>query len=122
MNQVSNNSAPRATFTRTEVSTQLFERGVQFSNTGRVQDLTQARRLFQEAAILGNANAMDRLGFMFQYGEGGPIDLNKASYVYEEAIRLGHKGALFNLLCMRDMVTSVFGAYSFVGPDVNDGI
>ena len=113
MNPIPNNSAPKQAFTRTEVSTQLYERGLHYSNTGRVEDLTQARRLFQQAAILGNSCAMERLGFMFQYGLGGPIDLNGALAMYNKALLLGYTESYLNIYCLNLLVEEVFGPHIF---------
>ena len=83
----SNNPVP--TENDIAVSNQLYDRGMEYSRNGTFQNLPEARLLFIQSAIKGNANAMNVLGVMFQYGYGGPLDLKSAREMLTQAVRLG---------------------------------
>lgn len=62
-----------------------YEKGV----AGNPPDLAQARRMFNAAAALGDAEAMYRSGFYAEHGLGGKADGNSAKDWYDRA---GHAG------------------------------
>ncbi len=115
MNPVLINTAPKLTFSEAEIelSRQLYIRGSEFARKGIHQNLPEARLLFLQSAEKGNALAMDRLGFMYQYGLGGPMDLNGALAMYNKAVLLGYTESYLNIYCLNLLVEEVFGPHIF---------
>ncbi len=110
--QIGSNN-PRPTEKDIAISNQLYDRGMEHSQNGAFQNLPEARLLFIQSALKGNANAMNVLGVMFQYGYGGSIDLTTAREMYTHAVRLGQNDAHVNLLCLNIMLDVVGGPYRF---------
>jgi TPR repeat protein len=50
-------------------------------------DYVKARNLYEEAAALGNAGAMNNLGVLFEEGRGGPADIDAAFELYRAAAK-----------------------------------
>ncbi|XP_037086353.1 DAP3-binding cell death enhancer 1-like [Pollicipes pollicipes] len=57
----------------------------------------QALECFRRAAALGSPSAWFNTGVCFQQGLGTRVDVEKAAVCYEEAVRLGHAAAAYNL-------------------------
>ena len=57
----------------------------------------RAMHLFQRLAAEGNAQAINDIGFMYQYGLGRPVDYAKARQWYRKAGELNEGTALANL-------------------------
>lgn len=69
----------------------LYEEGLlYFHGRGVPQDYSAARRLWEQAAALGEANAMNNLGIIYADGLGAEPDLNKAIAFYRSAAACGH--------------------------------
>lgn len=64
---------------------------------GLRQDLTEAARLYQLGAKLGDATATSNLAYMHRYGEGMPVDRQQAARLYLRAVQLGHVNAAHSL-------------------------
>ena len=60
-------------------------------------DYAAARPLFEQAAELGNADALNELGLMYNDGNGVEQDYTKARTYYEQAAELGSQYAMCNL-------------------------
>lgn len=54
--------------------------------TGLPEDLAEARRLYEIAALQNRPNAANELGMMLESGQGGPADLPRAMLFYEQAV------------------------------------
>jgi TPR repeat protein len=78
----------------------LYEQGT-LNYTGRVvpRDLTQAVKLWQKAAALGNSDAQFALGVIYDKGEGEPKNTAKAMEWWQKAAQQGHATAQYNLGC-----------------------
>lgn len=63
-------------------------------------DYAAARPLFEQAAELGSADALNELGLLYNDGKGVEQDYEKARTYYEQAAELGNMYALFNLAWM----------------------
>ncbi|MBL6688309.1 MAG: sel1 repeat family protein, partial [Pseudomonadales bacterium] len=59
----------------------------------RSQQFLEAKAAFTRLADQGSARASAILGMMSRFGEGGPVDLQKAYDFYLEAARAGHPPA-----------------------------
>lgn len=57
----------------------------------------EAAESFRRAAELGNAVAMNNLGFLYQGGKGVPTDYGQSVYWYRKAADLGNPAAMNNL-------------------------
>jgi TPR repeat protein len=57
------------------------------------KDLTEAARLFREAAAGGHGSAMFQLGALYAEGRGVPKDLPYAHGLWRLAAEKGHAGA-----------------------------
>ena len=68
-----------------------LEKGCQLRKLGNPQ---AARRHFEISAKNGNPDAMTKLGMMYETGEGGERNHEKALYYLESASKLGHKDAI----------------------------
>ena len=60
---------------------------------GVEQDLDVARKLYEELATMGDADAQFQLGSMFAEACGAPLDDTEAAHWYERAARQGHPDA-----------------------------
>lgn len=61
------------------------------------EDDSMRAKYYNKAANLGNAVAMNRLGYMFEHGEGVSQNLPKAIELYKIAAQKGNRGAQHNL-------------------------
>jgi TPR repeat protein len=80
----------------------LYAKASQYRYDKKKQDLTKARKLYQQASEMGHADAMVELGFMYDEGLGGEQDHNKEKEWYQKAARKGHPVAMRNLGIMYD--------------------
>lgn len=64
---------------------------------GEARDFIGARVWFEKAAAQGNDSAMEQLGFLYQHGLGGDMDIPKAKELYEAAAQKGNAAALAGL-------------------------
>jgi TPR repeat protein len=64
---------------------------------GVKQSYEMARRLFEQAAQQGDANAICSLGLMYYQGHSVEQSYEKAKEHYEQAAQLGHSNAQFSL-------------------------
>ena len=60
------------------------------------QDLAEARRLYEVAALMGSTGAQMAVASMFAQGEGGAPDYRQAHEYYTFAINAGRADALFS--------------------------
>jgi TPR repeat protein len=60
-------------------------------------DYAKARRILEPLADAGDAEALYWTGVMYSQGQGYALDCREAAFRYEEAARLGHAEAAFNL-------------------------
>lgn len=60
---------------------------------GKSQDFVKAFESYKRASENGQPAAMYMLGWMYQAGQGVPIDVDSAKYWYKKAIALGYGGA-----------------------------
>lgn len=63
-------------------------------------DYSGAFRLWRPLAEAGNAEAQYNIGYMYDYGEGLPVDDQQAIYWFTAAAEQGHMTAQFNLGAM----------------------
>ena len=75
----------------------LFNLGVRNEKRGIAQDKKKAIELFQRAADLGNADAMNKLGVYHYKGNGVLQDKKKSIELYQKAADMGNTDAMFNL-------------------------
>lgn len=76
----------------------LYERGI-----GTDQNVVKAVALYEKAAGLNFADAINDLGFLnYQGGLGVPRNQNKALSLFQRAADLGHPEALFNFAALID--------------------
>ena len=61
------------------------------------KDYIKARKVFEEAAKLGNSSAINDLGYMYLEGLGMEKDYDKARKLFEEAVKLGNSYAINDL-------------------------
>ena len=61
------------------------------------KDYIKARKVFEEAAKLGNSSAINDLGYMYLEGLGMEKDYDKARKLFEEAVKLEDSAAMNNL-------------------------
>ena len=73
---------------------ELYEEGWAYYEDGNYGD---ALPLFEQAAAHENADSLNMLGYMYQYGEGVEKDTAKALEYYQQAISLDNAAAAFNL-------------------------
>jgi len=66
----------------------------------RSQQFFEAKAAFTRLADQGSARASAILGMMSRFGEGGPVDLQKAYDFYLEAARAGHPPAQYQVALM----------------------
>ena len=59
----------------------------------------KAIEYLKKSANKGNARAWFLLGYMYENGEGGSVDLNQAASCYRIAADAGYRGAQHNLAC-----------------------
>lgn len=64
---------------------------------GVPQDLTQAAHWYQKAALLGDPDAENQIGYFCQYGIGIPVDLVRAFHWYQLASASGSLQAKVNM-------------------------
>ena len=57
----------------------------------------KAVELYQKAADRGNADAQNNLGWLYQNGEGVPMDLDRAAELFQKAADQGNADAQFHL-------------------------
>ena len=83
---------------REEAARELVEQGwdLIYPDSGE-PDYAAARPLFEQAAELGNADALNELGLMYNDGNGVEQDYGKARAYYEQAAELGSQYAMCNL-------------------------
>jgi TPR repeat protein len=60
-------------------------------------DLDHARQCLERGAALGDAEALQGLGFMYDVGEGVPVDKIRAMKLYRRAWRCGSHAAANNI-------------------------
>lgn len=61
-----------------------------YGTGGKIEDHQEALRLYKQAAKLGSSIAYQRIGGIYQYGEGVRQDKNKALQYYKEGARRGN--------------------------------
>lgn len=61
---------------------------------GVEQNFATARSLWEEAAAAGETEALVSLGYLYEFGRGVPVDLDRASRYYIEALSLGDAYAI----------------------------
>lgn len=66
-----------------------FSLALLYQRNETVQDYAKARRYYEKAANLGYATAATNLGYLWQYGLGGPQDFASANRYYHKAGELG---------------------------------
>lgn len=66
-----------------------------YSGIGCKRDSATARKLFEKAAALGNADSAVNLGFIYISGNGAPLDKEKALAYFEQAAESGNPAAQF---------------------------
>lgn len=64
----------------------------------QAKNFAEARRIFERAAKLDSADAMNYLGKLMWDGEGGPVDVPASLKWFERAAERGHSGAMENLV------------------------
>ena len=84
-----------------ETARTLVEQGwaLAYPDSGE-PDYAAARTLFEQAAELGNADALNELGLLYNDGKGVAQDYVKAREYYEQASALGSQHAMYNLAWM----------------------
>lgn len=77
---------------------QFYKEGLlYFHGRGFARDYAKARRLWEQAAELGEANSMNNLGIVHEQGLGVPANTQKAISYYLRAAESGHPLAQLNL-------------------------
>ena len=71
--------------------------GYQFGAPGFSRDMTEARSWYAKAAAQGHPGAANGLGWMYQYGLGGNLDIGEAARWYRVAADKGDATAQNNL-------------------------
>lgn len=66
-----------------------FSLALLYHRNETVQDYAKARRYYEKAANLGYVKAATNLGYLWQYGFGGPQDFASALRYYHKAGELG---------------------------------
>ena len=77
-----------------EEAEQLNLQGVEAGDNGQ---FVKAKNLFEQAADLGDINAMNNLGYMYENGEGIPKNIKEAFKWYKKAAEGGHVDAMYAL-------------------------
>ena len=77
-----------------ELGTDYYKKGIELYNS---DEFDKAKEWFEKKGALGNANAMNILGFMYQNGRGVIQDYIKAKDLYENSGALGNASAMNNL-------------------------
>ena len=76
----------------------LYELGDDYYfGRGMAQDYAKARDYWEQAAVKGNAEALNGLGYLYRNGLGVTQDYAKARDYYEQAAAKGNVSALWNL-------------------------
>ena len=77
----------------------LYRRGYLYrtGREGKTQSDSRARRDYERGKEVGNLNAINGLGVIYDNGEGVPEDNDKAFELYKEAALKGHPSAQYNL-------------------------
>ena len=74
---------------------------LQHSGLGRPRDFKQAMEWYQKAASQNMPNAINSIGYMYEYGQGVAEDKNEAIKWYKRAAALNNKEAKKNLERLR---------------------
>lgn len=81
-----------------KISQSMFERGeAYYTGKNGEQDYTKAAEAFEKAALAGNSNAANYLGFQYENGQGVPQDYAKAVQWYLKSASAGNSLASCNL-------------------------
>ena len=80
----------------------LNERGNNYywGKNGVQRNYEKARKCYEQAAIKGNATALNSLGYLYQHSLGVQQDYAKAREYYEQAAAKGRMLALYDLGCL----------------------
>ncbi|HEX9790037.1 MAG TPA: cell division protein FtsZ [Kiloniellales bacterium] len=77
---------------------ELFDKGDRYYHGQSVRkNLALAQRAYRKAAEMGHAGAQNRLGWMYEKGEGVDADYNEAVKWYRAAAEQGHVNAMNDL-------------------------
>ncbi len=68
-----------------------------YGQKGLLENYEKAKELFEEAVNLGDARAMNILGYIYEHEFGVPQDYEKAKELYEKAANLGDTSAMNKL-------------------------
>lgn len=72
----------------------LLDKGAEAYGNG---DFEKAKRYYEQAAELGNDQALCNLGYIYEYGRIGEKDPEQAFYCYSEAALGGNANALYKV-------------------------
>lgn len=90
--------ARRTAARNAETATSLYEEGLlHYHGRGVGQDFEKAQQLWEQAAELGDTNAQNNLGIIFEFGQGIAPDLQRAVAYYRQAAEGGNVLAQLNL-------------------------
>jgi len=95
---VKEETARRTAARNAEAAVSLYEEGLlHYHGRGVGQDFEKARRLWEQAAELGDTNAQNNLGIVFELGQGVAPDLQRAVAYYRQAAEGGNVLAQLNM-------------------------
>lgn len=81
-----------------KIGQSLFEKGeAYYTGKNGEQNYTKAAEYFEKAAIAGNSNAANYLGFQYENGQGVPQDYSKAVKYYLDSANAGNSLGSCNL-------------------------
>ena len=80
------------------------------------KEFGEAKRYFKRAADLGNTDAMNEMGYLYEAGHGVPTDYVHARIWYQKAADLGNAGAMLSLGGLYDNGLGVEQDYALACP------